>query len=144
MSALLQAPLVWYLVQHSQLVSLNMGTPCGTLRLGKIASHFSSALIRAQGKSWLLTASFFRSFGLSSLSDFHCFFFCCCFSSGSLLDDVAVWVLVRFWWCSAFGRKQLNCLVWIWQRVNPKSSAVQSTLEQFCALRDDWMTCWMA
>jgi hypothetical protein len=92
MSALLQAPPVWYLVQHSQLVLLNMGTPCGTLPLGKIASHFSSTFIWAQGKSWLLTASFFRSFGLSSLSDFCYFFFCCCFSSGSLLDDVAVWV----------------------------------------------------
>ena len=75
MSALLHAPPVWYLVQHSESVLLNFGMPGGTLPLGKIASHFSFGLILAHGRSWVLVASFFRSFGFSSWSDFLCFFF---------------------------------------------------------------------
>lgn len=146
MSALLQAPPVWYLVQHSESEPLNFGMPGGTLPLGKIASHFSFGLILAHGRSWVLVASFFRSFGFSSWSDFLCFFFCCCFSSGSLPEDVDGKVVAeeRFWWWSAFGRKQLNCLVWIWRSVKPKSRAVQSTSEQSFAFRADRMTCWTA
>jgi hypothetical protein len=40
--ALLQAPPVWYLVQHSESVPLNFGMPSGTLPLGKLRPIFRS------------------------------------------------------------------------------------------------------
>jgi hypothetical protein len=64
--ALLQAPPVCIFGKHTEPVPLNFGTHDGTFPLGNIASHFLVGLIQAQGISWLLMASFFRSFGLSS------------------------------------------------------------------------------